>query len=454
MGIADWFRPRPQVERADPLMSLEQLANLFSSFTYSGVRYSLPGATQEDVGGTFLSMSRGAYRANGIVFSCVLNRMSLFSEARFMFRRVRGGRPGDLFGNPELRVLDRPWAGATTGDLLSRMLAYHDLAGNAYVVRRPGPVLTPLRPDWVTIIGGIPGTDASVWHPDARVIGYAYQEGGPGSGNEPMVFLPEEVAHFASIPDPEARFVGMSWITPVVREVMGDKAATEHKLKFFENGATPNLLVKLPIDDLAKVQAIIEKFKESHEGVSNAYKTLFLAGGADATVVGSDLQQLDFKLTQGAGETRIAAAAGVPPVVAGFSEGLQGSSLNAGNYKASFRRFADLTVRPLWRNVSGSLANVIQVPADAELWYDERDIKALQEDLRDAAEIMQYDATATKTFVDAGYDPDSVISAVAAKDMTLLKHTGLVSVQLQPPGSQPTEPGSTDDGDAPSVPTA
>ena len=44
----------------------------------------------------------------------------------------------------------------------------------------------------------------------------------------------------------------------------------------------------------------------------NAYKTLFLAGGADVKVVGADLKQVDFKQVQGAGETRIAAAAGVP----------------------------------------------------------------------------------------------------------------------------------------------
>lgn len=445
MGLKDWLFPQPTVEESrNTQITLAQLADALTSFSYNGTRYTLPGATQEDVGGDFVNVVRGAFKSDGVVFACVLARMSLFSEARFMFRRLRGGRPGDLFGNQDLELLNRPWHGATTGDLLSRMLVYNDLAGNAYVVRRQN-MLTPLRPDWVTIIGGTPG-GASVWHPDAKVLGYAYQEGGPGSGNDPMVFLPEEVAHFSMLPDPEARFRGMSWLTPIVREVMADKAATDHKLAFFENGATPNLLVKLPIEDLQKVQAIIDKFKETHEGVANAYKTLFLAGGADATVVGADLQQLDFKATQGAGETRIAAAAGVPPVVVGLSEGLQGSSLNAGNYKASFRRFSDLTMRPLWRNACGALSTVTRVPGDAELWYDERDIKALQDDLIDASQTMQTDATAVKTLVEAGYTPDSAVASVAAKDMGLLVHSGLISVQLQPPGTT-TNPGSSDQGE-------
>jgi HK97 family phage portal protein len=313
------------------------------------------------------------------------------------------------------------------------MLLYHDIAGNAYVVRR-GDRLTCLRPDWMTLVGGVPGNgEASVWHPDAEVLGYVYKEGGPGSGKEPIVLMPNQVAHFAARPDPETRFTGMSWITPVVREVMGDKAATEHKLKFFENGATPNLAVKLDVQDLEVFKNWIQQFKQDHEGVDNAYKTMFLAAGADVTSIGTDLQQLEFKVTQGAGETRIAAAAGVPPVVAGFSEGLAAATYS--NYAQARRRFADQTIRPLWRNVCGSLQMVVTTPPDAQLWYDDKDVSALQEDQKDAAEIMQGRATAIKTFVDAGYDPDSARKAVAADDLSLLVHTGLVSVQLQPPGS-------------------
>ena len=52
---------------------------------------------------------------------------------------------------------------------------------------------------------------------------------------------PEEVCHLAPVPDPVFRFRGMPWIEPIVREVMGDSAATSHKLNFFDNAATPNL---------------------------------------------------------------------------------------------------------------------------------------------------------------------------------------------------------------------
>jgi hypothetical protein len=189
----------------------------------------------------------------------------------------------------------------------------------------------------------------------------------------------------------------MSWLTPVIREVMADKAATDHKLQFFENGATPNLIVKFDLDSVEKMRPFIELFKEGHEGSANAYKTLFLGAGTDATPVGSDFRQMDFKVTQGAGETRIAAAAGVPPVIVGLSEGLQAATYS--NYSQARRRFADGTMRPLWRNLCGSLERVLNVPGGAHLWYDDRDIPALKEDIQDKAKEMQENATAANQLV-------------------------------------------------------
>jgi len=454
MGLIEVFRrPKVEVERSQPGISLEDWAQLVSSFVYQGQSYTMASATQEDIGAQFSSMARSAYRANGVVFACMLVRSLLFSEARFMYRRVRGGRPGDLFDfrDSDLAVLRTPWPNGTTGDLLTRMIQHVDLAGNAFVVRR-GQKLAVLRPDWVSIVGGVRGVaDATVWHPDAEVLAYVYQEGGRGSGRDPILFDVAEVAHFAPIPDPESRFRGMSWLTPIVREIMSDKAMTDHKLMFMENAATPQMMVKLDVDDLKKFDGLVERFRAQHEGVGNAYKTLFTAAGADATVIGSDLRQIDFKTVQGAGETRIAAAAGVPPVIVGLSEGLDAATYS--NYAQARRRLSDGTMRPLWRNAAASLASIVQVPSDAELWYDDRDIKFLQEDQKDAADIQSVNAQSIKALVDAGFESDSVVKAVTANDLTLLQHTGLFSVQLQPPGSMDPEPDPVDPTeDSPSDP--
>lgn len=425
-------------ERSDwPVISMQQWADMFNPFMSAGMQYTLPTAKQESIGWEFQSLARAAYKTNGPVFACMLVRMLLFCEARFQFRQLRDGRPGDLFGTQALQPLETPWSGATTGDMLARAIQYADLSGNAYLARR-GQNIVPLRPDWTWIVGGVPGSPRStVWDIDAEVIGYLYQPGGPGAGRDPIPLAANEVAHFAPIPDPEARFRGMSWLAPIVREVMGDKAATEHKLMFFENGATPQMVVNINADDLKKFTEWVAMFREQHEGASNAYKTLFLGAGHSATVVGKDLEQVDFKRVQGAGETRIAAAAGVPPILVGLSEGLESATYS--NYGMARRRFADGTMRPLWRNMAGSLARIIDVPGGSELWYDDRDIAFIKEDQKDAADVQFTQAQTIRQLVDAGYDSDSVVAAVTSGDFSKLAHTGLFSVQLQPAGTTPKQ---------------
>jgi phage portal protein BeeE len=166
----------------------------------------------------------------------------------------------------------------------------------------------------------------------------------------------------------------------------------------------------------------------------NAYKTLHLYPGADATVVGSDLRSVDFRQVQGAGETRIAAAAGVPPVIVGLSEGLQAATYS--NYAQARRRFADGTIHPLWQNAAGSLEALATSPGDdVRLWYDASDVPFLREDEKDAAEIASTQANTINSLVTAGYTPTSAVAALEASDWRLLEHSGLYSVQLQPAGT-------------------
>lgn len=416
------------------------LAQLLNQFAFNGIGYQ-HGVTQTLTGSTepipedFGSMVEYAYKSNGVVFACMLVRQMLFSEARFAFRRYENSRPSALFSAANLAILEEPWPGGTTGDLLTKAIQDADLAGNFYGLRE-GNTIRRLRPDWThIIIGSRTMADRPEWAYDAEVAGYLYYPGGYSQGVRPDVFSVSEVAHFAPIPDPAARFRGMSWLTPVVRDIAGDSATTNHKLKFFENGATPNMVVKLETPTPDAFKEWVETLKEMTEGVSNAYKTLYLGAGADATVVGADFKQLDFKMTQGAGETRIAAAAGVPPVIVGLSEGLQASTYS--NYSQARRRLADGTMRPLWRNFAGSATRIVGPPAGAHLWYDDRDIPFLSDDAIDQATVHASEAATFNSLINSGFTPESCKEAIAAGgDWTKLEHTGLFSVMLQPPNTQ------------------
>lgn len=433
--------PRPT--RSSLPTTFDQWLGLFqfggSQYPY-GMTQTLTG-NREEIDSGFAGLVQGAYRSNGIVFAVELARFMLFSEARFQFQAMSGGRPGELYGTPDLGILERPWPGGVTGDLLTRALISADFAGDSFIVRRRAErqrLRFIRRPDWVTFVLGV-RDDSTVdsGDLDADLLGYLYHPGGHHSGKPPEVLMPDEVAHFAPTPDPLASYRGMPWLLPVLREIRGDGAATDHKLRFFENGATPNMVVSLD-SAVPPTQFTdwIKLFKQKEPVGIDVYKTLYLGGGAKVQIVGSDLKQLDFKNTQGAGETRIAAAGGVPPVIAGFSEGLQAATYS--NYSQARRKFVDGTVRPLWRNMAGSLEVIVPPAPGSRLWYDDRDIAFLREDAKDRAEIQGLESRTIRTLLDAGFVPATVIQAVLAEDWSRLSHSGLYSVQLQPP--QPDGP--------------
>lgn len=403
------------------------------------------GENYEEIQEDFQGYVQQAYKADGIVFACMVTRMRLFAQARFQWQKMEKGRPGDLFGTKELAIFEKPYPSGSTVDLLNRALQQVDLSGNHYVVRetkgRGGNAnyssrLRILRPDWVRTILTAPPAYAV----QSDIAGWIYMPGGTKDPKlwKTYVIGDERFAHWAPTPDPEAQYLGMSWLTPVIREIMSDKAATKHKGKFFENAATPSFAMSFKESVTAdQFKEFKKAMQETHQGADNAYKPLFVGGGADITPLMYDLRQLDFKATQGAGETRIAAAARVHPVIVGLSEGMQGSSLNAGNFKAAKDAWADGEMRPMWESLCQAYAPLVKTPEGARLHYDDRHISFLRDDIKEKSDVLAKEAEIINKLVMQGFTQDSAIEALMESgcvgDWRKLKHTGLFSVQLQPP---------------------
>lgn len=402
------------------------------------VRTTMPALDEEQITGQLSSV----VKTSGPTFALMVARLQVFSQARFQWTRFARGEPTDLFGSDELDILERPWPGGTTADLLARMEMDATSAGNSYIrrvrrVRFGEDRLVRLRPDWVTIImGSREDADHPAEAGDVELLGYAYLPR-HDRGDRMIVMEPGELSHYAPIPDPEGVFTGMSWISPVIRDIQGDNAAVTHKDRFFRNAMTPNLAIKFdPQIGMDAVKQFKELAEAEHKGAWNAYKTIYLGGGADPVAIGKDFQQVDFAVVQGRAESRLASAAGVPPSWVGFAEGLQGSALNAGNFTAARRRFGDGTMQHLWMNVSTSLETLLTRPAGASLWFATRGIPFLHMDASDAAEVQAKEAATITALIRDGFTAESAIAAVQNSDWSRLEHSGLVSVQLQPPGSE------------------
>lgn len=394
---------------------------------------SAPVSSEERIESSFEDYVQKAYKANGIVFACVTARQLPFSEALFRYQEMNtdDGTPGPLSYGAGLDVLDKP------GTLLSRMEQDGSIAGNSYWTPVNG-TLRRMRPDWVTIVTGIRGdVDGSPFALDAEILSYIYHPTTRDKrGNRPdaVILTPKMVAHYAPVPDPEAQWRGMSWLTPVLNEIQGDQAITKHKHKFFQNGAMSNMVVTYDASVSPELfNESVRLFNDAHAGSDHAYKTIHLGGGSDAKMAGADLKSLDFKAVQGAGETRIAAAAGVGSIIGRLSEGMQGSSLNAGNYNSAKRQYADMTLRPLWRTAAECLEKFTNPPPGSRLWYADKHIDFLQEDAKDAASIFSVVGSTIRALTDGGYTPESAVLATANQNASLLVHSGKLSVQLTDP---------------------
>lgn len=366
---------------------------------------------------------------NTVIFSAIDKRASVFSEATFKWRDKKTKK---LFGNQNLGKLEVPWPDAVTADLLVRMEQDVSLAGNAYI-RNCGDRLERLRPDWIQIISKIHIDDFG--EQVREVIGYWYNPMADLQ-REPAFYPVEEVAHWAPIPDPLANFRGMSWLTPVLREIDADTQMSAFRDAYFKNSASPNVVIKYQSKVPPKnVEALRQQIKARHAGPDNAFETMVLDEGADLTVIGNSMESANFDLLQAAGEARILMASGVPAIVAGAREGIRNTKI--GEYSEALRAFADIKIRPNWRSACATLEKLVgPAPSGAQLWYDTTDVSALRAGEKDSADIMLQLSVAANNFFMAGYEPDSIVAALSAGDLTLLKHTGLTSVQAQNAGNK------------------
>jgi hypothetical protein len=436
------FKRRRTNDAAPPEVRAGNLESFLEFFRFAGNQYAVPGPYR-------------AYQAErlmgtcGPVYTVIDRRISVMGEARPTFQRLKKGRPDEMYSMRDLEILKHPWPGGTWRHLVAACDTDVAAYGNSYWIRQ-GSTLVRLNPEWVTITTGAYLYDGV--EVGEELLGYTVQK----PGNEGYYFEPGQVAHFRPGASTDCMFRGESWLAAVAADASSDIELTSYKGNYLKNGAMPSLAVTYePTLSQETLEAFVPVFAEKFTGSMNAGKVMHFLGGRDVKTVGATLDELAFKAVQGAGETRIAVAAGVPATVAGFSEGMQGSSLNAGNYVASRRLFADAKIRPLLGSLCEAFATLVPVAPDSRLWYDDSDVSFFQEDVADEANIRAQNASTIRQLIEAGYEPDSVVTAVTTGRYESLigEHTGYVSVQLQLPGATADAPAAPSEGESPNVTT-
>ena len=394
------------------------------------------------------SLTAFAQNANGSsspVFSAILVRMMLLAEAQF---KLQAKDDKHLYGNTSLAVLEHPFGpDSVAGELIARCEQDASVAGNSYTWAPPDAgVLVRLRPDWTTIVSERVGIPGGGWY--RRKLGYWHEPPKGVTDQGAGFFAPaDEVAHWAPIPDPHASFRGMSWMTPVMRDIQGDDGMARYKIRYMQANATPNLMIKYAQKlQRATIDSLREQLTARYGGPDNAGKAIVLDQGADLLAMGNSLSQIDFANVSQAGIERILAASGVPPLLIGL-ESIKGAGKS---YQEVIRRFGDLTLRPLWRSMCGALQPLVAgMPAGSRLWYDTSDIAALQDGEQVRAQVTLIRAQALLALVQANYDKMSAVDAIEAGDMGQLTPAAVPQPVPNAPVQhllpQPGQPGATAD---------
>lgn len=403
-------------------------------FQFNGQAHALVGSSPSVAGG---ERSPGGFRqaaartgdAWSTVAAAVDARATLLSQLSFQWQGVSDETRGRRFGTAALTLLEDAPGGVPVSQLLYRAEQDVSFDGNAYLWRdRQTGDLRRLRPDWVDII--LTGDDER-----AEVAGYSYHRNGRQSGDGAILLDAADVCHWAPEPDPTSRFVGRSWITSLWTDIVTDQVATEHVNRFFTNAATPSMIVEAPPGvTREQFREWVDAMDAANAGARNSGKTMYVVNGVGTTPIGSKLNELDMKAVSGGLENRVAVRSRVPAVVLGVREAMQGSSLNAGNYSQTRRLWADSWFSPYAQRFCDHLLGLFDAserPRAARLTFDPTQVMLLQEDMQDAAEIAQANATALETLFRAGFRMDAAVAAVADGDLRKLsgQHLGVKSVQ-------------------------
>lgn len=401
-------------------------------------------ASRPRVSGDLASLVASA-QPHSVLSASVLTRMLVLSEA---WPRWADNETGNLFGNTALDVFEGP-------EFPALVMAAEQMAsftGNAFLLKRRG-TLRLLRSDWVHVVLGSDSKPAQVaaametpekdrrealTHAlDAVVIGYIYAP----PKLDPEVLAVEDVVHWKPEPHPLSTWLGGSWITSCVRELRADIQVDDHTDKFFEQGATPQVVYTLdPNISPENAKKLKDVLEDEHSGLTNAWRTQYIGGGTDVKVIGSRLKDLGLTGLSSQLETRMTLRSRVPAIVLGVAAGMQGSALNSGNYGQTRRMWADTWFTPYVAGLVRSLETVVPAQTRAHLKHDRSRSMFLQEDQLDDAEIIGRQATSIRTLTDGGYETKTVVAAVTTGDLRLLKHTGLLPVQVQEPGSAAEKP--------------
>lgn len=275
--------------------------------------------------------------SNALAIADVFAAVRCLSDAAasiplIVYRRTATGRQRVDGGLADL--LRAPAPATTQANLIGQTVAHLCLYGNAYLGlfrNADGRVeqLALLHPDRVT--------------PELRAGRPVYTvNDGRGRQSEHGT---QDVVHIRAMSTD-----GLVGLSPVrqCRVALGlSQALAEHANQFFENGARPTGVLKVPSGNHEALERVRAAWSDRHAGTRNAHKIAILSGDVDFTAITGPLDDLQFVEQRSMSTGEIARLFRIPPSMIG---GPTGDSLTYGNREQDALHFVTFSLRP-WLTV-------------------------------------------------------------------------------------------------------
>lgn len=272
-----------------------------------------------------------AYRQNVVAYRAV----NLVARACGSIPlRVKKGKT-ILDEHPALHLLKSPNPAAADGSLISALVGYYLIAGNAYLVSvgpRVGPPqeLWTLRPDTVRLNEGPHGVPVS------------YEQ---SVGEKKQQFAPETILHWRSF-NPLSDWYGQAPLEAAALAIDQHNEGGRWNLALIQNGGTPSGVLmqeanQEPLTD-QQLDALRDQISERYSGTRNAGRPLLLEGGLKWQDTGRSPRDQDWISGMTMAARDIALAFGVPPQMIGIPD-----SQTFANYAEARQSLWEDTVIPL-----------------------------------------------------------------------------------------------------------
>lgn len=297
----------------------------------------------------FLNLVSDGYRKNAVAYACIRLHATAVAEASLRVYAEKTDRPID--NHPVRKLLERPNPYMTEFEFWELTVTNLDICGRApwWVERsRMGEALQlwPLRPDRCEPVYGDPKKGEPI------LKGWRYSV----DGTEAWDLPPTDVLFF-NLTDPGddsgGMIGGLGPLQVLAREVDTDNEATSFVYNVLRNAAMPGTVIstkaKLNKDEADRLR---ENFKARYGAIHRGEPAVM---DADSTItpIGHSMSDLEFPDLRNVSESRIAAAIGVPAILAGLKVGLDRSTFS--NVQEARRYFAETTCSITWRRLSDQI---------------------------------------------------------------------------------------------------